>query len=530
LTRSYTIKNAIWVVISSVTVIIGMGCSAILGVDNECKRNSDCATFGANLECRSHLCVETKSGGDADSDNDSDSDSSTGDETPKTGMDLLGGPCNRIDGMSDPTEEIPENAIIIGSILPITGELSIPGGYFDHVTILANEEINRAGGILGRDIIKVACDSGTSPNQAKEAAEHLRDLGIEAVVGPFSSEIVMSVYSDVLRDAGMMMVSAGANAPVLATVSSEGLIWSTSLPAAREAAATAEVLLHSDWERIAVIHRSDTWGDSMYNAFYEVYCTANGIDCSDDDAFIVRSYDTADLATSISAVITEIAPWQPDVTVAFSYIDDALTFLTIVSMGDIPLRSLLWNSSIASDIVFSYLPQEHHEALCQLQATTQQMPKGTIYGSFLTRYRARWDGENPVPYTTSFYDAFYMLAYAYAAASSDENPNPSGAEIAAAMKRLSEGTTINAGAEDWNVGVMALRSSEEATIDYVGASGDVNFPEGTGSVICPVEAVRFNVGSKSIESVGEIFGNDDTYSSPDYSGLEDTVCGTEIQP
>jgi hypothetical protein len=98
------------------------------------------------------------------------------------------------------------------------------------------------------------------------------------------------------------------------------------------------------------------------------------------------------------------------------------------------------------------------------------------------------------------------------------------------MKRLSQGIDIEAGAEDWNVGVMALRASKDSTINYIGASGEIDFPSGTGSMICPVEAVRFNVGERSLESVGVLYSSSDVYSAPDYSAVVDSACGADIQP
>ena len=520
------VSAGVWCVAFLGVAILGSGCSAMLKVDDECNHDDDCTSYGSHLICREQLCIN-----DGDDGNETDGPSDDGDDTDTlSGLDLLGGPCTRLDGMDDATAEVPADAIIIGSILPITGELSVAGASFEQVTTLAIEEINRAGGILGRDIIKVGCDSGTSPDTAQEAAEHLRDLGVQAVLGPFSSEIVVATYNSVLRDAGMVVVSAGANAPIISSVSAEGLIWSTSLPAAREATAMAEHVHASDWQRVAVIHRDDTWGGSMFNTFYSKYCDFSGVDCTSEDAFLVRAYDPVDLETSMASVVTELATWQPDITVAFTYIEDALTFLTVVGMTGAPLHSLLFNSTSASDLIFTYLGSSYHTSLCQMQATVQQMPGGIVYGSFLTRYRARFDGEDPVPYTAAFYDAAYLLAYAYAAASSDENPNPTGAEISSAMTRLSSGTDINAGAEDWNVGVTALRASDDATIDYVGASGDVDFPSGTGSVICPVETVRFNVGNQEIESVGVIYSTDDKYTAPDYSDVVDSVCGDTTRP
>ncbi len=530
ISRNRLVEFTVWM---GVLLFIGgafAGCSVLYKIDDECDANSDCTSAaGVALECRQHLCVWADETGEHDT--ATATDTSSGDsDTVLTGLDLLGGPCTRIDGMDDPSLPIPDDAIVIGSILPTTGELEVPGTHFDQVTLLALEEINKAGGIWGRNFIKVSCDSGTSPVTARAAAEHLRDLGIQAVLGPFASEIVLSVYSDVFKDAGMMVVSAGANAPIVAKASADGLIWSTSLPAAREATVLAEEVLHSDWQKVAVVRRGDAWGDSMFEAFYSRYCTAEGIDCNDADSFFVRAYETEDLQTSLSEVVPQLVAWQPDILVALTYVEDAIAILSFVGSNQIPVRSILWNSVISTDLTFVYINPELHGALCQVQSVVQETPAGIAYGSFLTRYRARFYGDNPVPYTANFYDAAYMLGYAYAAAASDENPSPTGKEIAAAMGRLSSGTQIAAGSEEWNTGLMALGASEKATIDFVGVSGDVDFEGGTGTIICPVEAIRFNVGDQSIESVGQIYSADDEYTAPDYSTVTDSVCGENIQP
>lgn len=541
------------------------GCSLLFGVSDECNSDADCAAKGPGLVCEQRLCVSTgqnnsdsntngntdsdtsgntdsNTNGNTDSDTNGNTDSGTGSESdsetgtgaPQTGMDLLGGPCLALHGMDDPSDPLPKDAIIIGAILPLTGELALAGGYFDHVTTLAYSEINQVGGIQGRRILMITCDSGTTPQGAKAAAEHLRDLGVQAVLGPFSSELVISVYFDVLRDAGMMVVSAGANAPIMDQVSAEGLIWSTSLPAAREAKATAEHLLHNTWAKVAVIHRDDTWGGSMFDAFQEDYCSGGTVDCNDANQFMTRSYATSDLVTSLSVVAADLAAWQPDVIVGFAYIEDSITFFMIaeaMNKGGASLKSMLWNSSIASDLLFAQFPPDAiPSVLCQISGTVQQIPSGNVHDSFLIRYNQMWPNEPEVPYTAAFYDASYMLAYAYAAASrSKANLYPTGAQIAAAMQRLSSGTSIKAGTTDWLKGVTALRASDTSTIDYVGASGDVNFPAGTGSIISPVDAFRLNVGTMSVESLGVIYSENDVYTAPDYSGVVDTGC-TNIQP
>jgi hypothetical protein len=97
------------------------------------------------------------------------------------------------------------------------------------------------------------------------------------------------------------------------------------------------------------------------------------------------------------------------------------------------------------------------------------------------------------------------------------------------MERLSEGEAIEAGPSDWRRGIQALRSSPTATIDYVGASGDLDFVEGTGSVLTPVEAFRLNVESQELETLGVIYDIDGNYTAPNYTGVSDAQC-VELEP
>jgi ABC-type branched-subunit amino acid transport system substrate-binding protein len=173
-------------------------------------------------------------------------------------------------------------------------------------------------------------------------------------------------------------------------------------------------------------------------------------------------------------------------------------------------------------VTFEQIPPAAYPVLCQVMGTTAAMPAGQVYRDFLLRYTNRWS-EEPVPYTTNFYDAAYMLAYAIGAATADSD-DFTGVDVGLAMARLSRGEDIEAGRSDFRRGVQILRTSSVATIDYVGASGDLDFFEGTGSVVLPVEAYRPNVERMEIESLGVIFDEVGVYASPDYSAVADSAC------
>ena len=199
----------------------------------------------------------------------------------------------------------------------------------------------------------------------------------------------------------------------------------------------------------------------------------------------------------------------------------------MTASGFTPLNQFLTPDGLRDAMALDLIP--HDGILCRLLGTSAAMPDARVFSAFSIRYTARW-GDTVVPYTANQYDATYMLAYAISAAMADGG-EVTGATISAAMDRLSAGREIETGSGNWNIGLTALRASDTATINYVGASGDVDFIAGTGSVLTDVEAWHFNLTAGGPESLGAIFSLDGTYSPPDFDlATEDPVCEEVLSP
>ena len=82
--------------------------------------------------------------------------------------------------------------IKIGAIFPLTGEVAAYGQEGKNAVTLAVDEINAAGGILGRKVILFVEDDGASPKGAVSAAQKLVDIDkVDAIIGSlFSSSII----------------------------------------------------------------------------------------------------------------------------------------------------------------------------------------------------------------------------------------------------------------------------------------------------------------------------------------------------
>ncbi len=105
-------------------------------------------------------------------------------------------------------------AIKVGHITPRTGFLGPLGEYAAQAAQLAAEEINAAGGIMGRKL-ELILDDSPNPQQASAKAERLvqRDK-IVALLGEISSASALAIAQVVQREK-VLFINTGANSDAL---------------------------------------------------------------------------------------------------------------------------------------------------------------------------------------------------------------------------------------------------------------------------------------------------------------------------
>ncbi|RXM21950.1 branched-chain amino acid ABC transporter substrate-binding protein, partial [Citrobacter sp. AAK_AS5] len=79
---------------------------------------------------------------------------------------------------------------------------------------LAAEEINAAGGILGRKIVLEFADDGASPDKATLTANSLAQNGTQFVIGHFNSSLSLAA-STIYEKAGILMITPSSTNPRL---------------------------------------------------------------------------------------------------------------------------------------------------------------------------------------------------------------------------------------------------------------------------------------------------------------------------
>jgi len=96
--------------------------------------------------------------------------------------------------ISASTASMAQDVIKIANIVELSGGGVTPGTYFRDGIKLAVNEINAAGGILGKKIVSTDNDTQTNPGVAKGLAQKAVDDGAFAVFGPvYSGSIIVSM-------------------------------------------------------------------------------------------------------------------------------------------------------------------------------------------------------------------------------------------------------------------------------------------------------------------------------------------------
>ena len=101
-------------------------------------------------------------------------------------------------------------AIRIGVLAPLSGSNAYFGNDMLNAYKLAVDEINAAGGVLGRQLELFPADDGADPNIAVQAAAKIISDNVDFVVGGYASGATIPTLQ-LFHDEGLMMLISAAN-------------------------------------------------------------------------------------------------------------------------------------------------------------------------------------------------------------------------------------------------------------------------------------------------------------------------------
>ncbi len=514
-------SRALLVVITlALVALAGLGCVEEPDLERalwSCTVPDDCLE---GFSCAKGVCVDRDRQGAADA---SGGDSSPA--SPRTFADLKSDECPEVYGVGE--REVVDNSVVLfGTLLPLSGPLAAYGEHMEMAVKMGADEVNGIGGIGGgRKIALLCCDSGTDKAVSVAAAEHLASTGlVGGIIGPADASNVIEVYTKVAQAADVMMITPAATSAAITSLDAEDdLIWRTVPGDEHQAAALAALVEHLGYRKVGVLNRGDAYGSEFEKAFHRALCSSSQTRKCDGTDYLASDFDPGNPADDLPEAVAALTGFAPDVTVLITFPTNGLNIMN--AAADKGFKRFLLTDGMRDrwtiESVFDM------EVKCRAVGTVPAIPPSDALNAFYDRYRVKW-GQQPATFSANSYDAFYLLAYAAAAAVAGVNEEDlpvTGSQLSAAMKRLSSQREVPAGTEDWNTAVHILRSDSTAEIDYEGISGPLDFAPSTGEAIGAMAVWRFHPSSDTIANLGIIRTATGLFIPPDgVPGHPDPPC------
>src|SRR3954454_22450307 len=158
-----------------------------------------------------------------------------------------------------------DGTLTIGTLLPQTGDLAFLGPPEFAGVQTAIDDINAAGGVLGKPVKQVKADSGDgTPDIAGAQTDKLLDANADVIVGAASSSVSLSVL-DKITGAGVVQFSPANTSPALddAKTDPKNLYFRTAPSDVLQGAVMANTLIGDGKNNGAILARQDSYGELL---------------------------------------------------------------------------------------------------------------------------------------------------------------------------------------------------------------------------------------------------------------------------
>ena len=351
-----------------------------------------------------------------------------------------------------------DGTLTVGTLLPQTGDLAFLGPPEFAGVQTAVDDINAAGGVMGKDVVQSKADSGDgTPDIAGAQTDKLLDANADVVVGAASSSVSLSVI-DKITGAGVVQFSPANTSPALDDPKTDpkNLYFRTAPSDVLQGAVMANTVIGDGKNNVAILARQDSYGELLATQIEK------GIKSGGGNVATKQLY-SAD-ATNFTAEVNKVAAAKPDalVLVAFDETKKIIPALKAKGVGPQDLQTYFVDGNTAD-----YSKDFPKGTLTGVKAT---LPGAELTSDFKDRLLKTDPKITTFTYGPEAYDATVLTALAAISAKSDDPQT-----FAPWIIKDSEGGT--ACTEFKECADLAKKGED---IDYNGVSGPIEMGK-TGS-------------------------------------------------
>src|SRR5215467_4821809 len=159
-----------------------------------------------------------------------------------------------------------QEPIKIGVTQPLTGAFAASGNYVAQGARLAAEDINAAGGVLGKKIELIVEDNKSNPTEAVATAEKLTQKDkVPVLMGAWSSTLTLAVMPKLIEYEVPMLVETSSSGKI--TTSGNPWIFRISPTSEMEAKAFAPLVSTMGIKKADMLYTNNDFGIGAANEF-----------------------------------------------------------------------------------------------------------------------------------------------------------------------------------------------------------------------------------------------------------------------
>jgi len=341
--------------------------------------------------------------------------------------------------------------IALGALMPLSGS----GGSFGQDMLkaaqFAVEEINGAGGPLGRKIHLFQENDETNAEAAVRAAKKLIDINkVSAVFGTWASSVTLAVAPLCQENKVVEMSTSGSSK--ITAIQKKGFVFRTEPDDLLFGRAYAECAIQYGWKTAAVLGLNVPFTASTVEAFRERFEAKGG------KVLSITTYN--ENQTTFRSEVLKAFASKPDFIHISGYDADTESILKVAYESGLKTKWLLPGFAVTDSVIKNAGPAIEGAYLIE-EGVAEDSP------AYL-RLAKRLGGDRYYSYAAQTYDQANLLALAIEAAKKAD-----GAAINGKLREISgpPGEKVTSFA----AGAALLRQGKK--IDYDGASGPIDFNE-----------------------------------------------------
>jgi neutral amino acid transport system substrate-binding protein len=348
-----------------------------------------------------------------------------------------------------------EGQLVLGGILPETGNLAFLGPPEIAGVNLAVEEVNAAGGVLGQDVVYLPGDSGDNGEVANATVDRLLAEDVDGFIGAASSGVSLTVI-DKITQAGKIHFSPANTSPTFTDYDDNGLYFRTAPSDVVQGAALADILIGDGNASATFLVLNDAYGTGLLEFTKGPFEAQGGVTDAEN------IYDPkAENFDDVVAVAVE-ADSDAIVIIGFDETSKILTGLIEAGIGPDAKAVYGVDGNMGNALAASF---DDPTVLAGMRGTLPGVDVEGELADFRDRLLATDDSLVDYSYSAESYDTVVIMALAATVAGSDDGV-AIGAEI----------NEITRGGEKCTTYADCLVLAEAGTdLDYDGVSGPLEF-------------------------------------------------------